>query len=133
MRAPRVISLAVSLATAVTLFSADMKAQNNEMDRFAILGALSREEATAKARRMAEADFARKDYRILVVGRRPAKNAYDDFLKEKYGVLVTPIAGCIVSNGIIGAQEGYNSTMKILLNRKFGHDICKEAEGASRR
>jgi len=54
-------------------------------------------------------------------------------LRERYGVTVTAIAGCVVSDGILGAEEGYNSTMKPLLNRKFGHDIFKEAEEVSRK
>ena len=110
-----------------------MKPQDNDLDGYAIFNDLSKEDASKKAREMAETDFARNVYRIFVVGKRPAKSAYDDYLKEKYGVLTTPIAGCLVSDGIIGAQEGYNSTMKPLLNRKFGHDIFKEAEEASRR
>ena len=94
---------------------------------------LSKEDASKKAREMAEADFARNVYRIFVVGKRPATSAYDEYLKERYGVLMTPIAGCLVSDGIEGAQDGYNSTMKPLLNRKFGRDIFKEAEQASRK
>jgi hypothetical protein len=110
-----------------------MKPQENELDRYALFNDLSKKDASEKAREMAEADFARNSYRILVVGKRPPKSAYDDYLKEKYGVITTPIAGCVISDGIIGAQEGYNSTMKGLLNRKFGHDVFKEAEEASRR
>ena len=45
---------------------------------------------------------------------------------------MTAIAGCVVSDGILGAEEGYNSTMKPLLNRKFGRDIFKEAEAAQK-
>jgi hypothetical protein len=131
MRATLSVFLAVVFAAAA--IHADMKPQDNELDGYAIFNDLSKEDASKKAREMAETDFARNVYRIFVVGKRPAKSAYDDYLKEKYGVLTTPIAGCLVSDGIIGAQEGYNSTMKPLLNRKFGHDIFKEAEEASRR
>ena len=132
MRATVFVFFAVFLATAVAAIHADMKPQDNELDGYAIFNDLSKEDASKKAREMAETDFARNVYRIFVVGKRPAKSAYDDYLKEKYGVLETPIAGCIVSDGIIGAEDGYNSTMKALLNRKFGHDIFKEAEEASR-
>jgi hypothetical protein len=133
MRARVFVYFAFSLATSVAATHADMKPQGNELDGYTIFNDLSKETASKKAREMAETDFARNVYRILVVGKRPAKSAYDDYLTKKYGVLVTPIAGCVVSDGIIGAQEGYNSTMKPLLNRKFGHDIFKEAEEASRR
>ena len=129
MRATVIVFFAVCLGAA----HGDMKPQDDDLDGYAIFNDLSKENAFKNARAMAETDFARNVYRIFVVGKRPAKSAYDDYLKEKYGVLTTPIAGCLVSDGIIGAQEGYNSTMKPMLNRKFGHDIFKEAEEASRR
>ena len=133
MRATVIVFFAVFLAAAVGATHSDMKPQDNEQDRYAIFSDLSKEDASMKAREMAEADFARNVYRILVVGKRPVTSPYDDYLKDKYGVLTTSIAGCVVSDGIIGAQEGYNSTMRPLLNRKFGRDIFKEAEEASRR
>jgi hypothetical protein len=133
MRATVFVFFAFCLATAVAAVHAEMKPQDNELDGYAIFSDLSKEDASKKAREMAETDFARNVYRIFVVGKRPAESAYDDYLKEKYGVLVTAISGCIVSDGIIGAQEGYNSTMKPLLNRKFGHDIFKEAEKAGQK
>lgn len=133
MRVTLSLFLVTALTMAVAAGHADMKPQDNELDGSAIFNDLSKEDASKKAREMAESDFARNVYRIFVVGKRPAKSAYDDYLKEHYGVLAIPIAGCIVSDGIIGAQEGYNSTMKPLLNRKFGHDIFKEAEEEGRR
>ena len=133
MRAAVFVFFAVFPAIAFATIHADVKPQDNELDGYAIFNDLSKEDASKKAREMAENDFARNRYRIFVAGKRPVKSAYDDYLKEHYGVLVTPIAGCIVSDGIIGAEEGYNSTMKLLLSRKFGHDIFKEAEEAGRR
>lgn len=114
-----IIVLLAVLTTAAAAIAAG-KLQGNELDGYAVFNGLSKEEASKKARQMAETDFARNAYRILVVGKRPATNAYDDYLKEKYGVLVTPIAGCVISDGIIAAQKSYNSTVKPLLNRKFG-------------
>ena len=83
-----------------------------------------------KAREMAETDFSRNTFRILVAGMRRQQDAYDNFLKTKYAVVVTSVAGCVVTDGIIGGIEGYNATMKPLLNKKFGHDIFEEAEKA---
>ena len=133
MRVTFSVFFAIALTAAFAAVHADMKPQENELGGYAIFNDLSKEDASKKAREMAENDFARNRYRIFVAGKRPVKSAYDDYLKEHYGVLVTPIAGCIVSDGIIGAEEGYNSTMKLLLSRKFGHDIFKEAEEAGRR
>ena len=61
------------------------------------------------------------------------KIAREEYLTNKYGIQMTSIAGCLISDGIEGAMQGYNLTMKVLLNRKFGHDIFKEAEEAVRR
>jgi hypothetical protein len=133
MRATLLAFLGVIFASAVVTIHADMESQGKQLDGSAIFGDLSKEDASTKAREMAETDFAHSQYRVFVAGMRPPKSAYDDYLKEKYGVLVTSIAGCVVSDGIIGAIEGYNATMKPLLNRKFGHDIFKEAEESSRR
>jgi hypothetical protein len=133
MRVTFSVLFAIALTTACAAVHADMKPQDNELDGYAIFNDLSKADASQKAREMAENDFAKNVYRIFVVGKRPVKSAYDDYLKEHYGVLVTPIAGCLVSDGIIGAEEGYNSTMKPLLNRKFGHDIFEETEKAGRR
>lgn len=121
------------LATAGGIIQAEAEPPVSELNGYTIFLGLSKEDASKKAREMATADFARQVYRIFVVGMRPATSAYDEYLKERHGVLTTPIAGCIVSDGILGAQEGYNSTMKPLLNRKFGRDIFKEAEQASRK
>lgn len=133
MRATISLLFPLFFAATVATIHADMKPQDNELDGYAIFTDLSKEDASRKGREMAESDFAKNVYRVFVVGKRPAKSAYDDYLKEKYGVIATPIAGCVVSDGIIGAEEGYNSTIRPLLNRKFGHDIFKEAEEASRR
>ena len=132
MRTTVFVFFAAFLATAVAI-RGETGPENNQVDGYAVFNDLSKEDASKKAREMAEADFARNVYRMLVAGKPHAKNAYDDYLKEKYGVVVTSIAGCIVSEGIEGAIDGYNSTMQPLLNRKFGRDIVKEAEEASRR
>ena len=119
------------IAISVTLAPiwAEMEAAGDQLDA-TIFSDLSKETATTKASALAERDFAKNYYRILVAGKRPRKSAYDNLLKSKYGVAMTAIAGCVVTDGIIGAIEGYNSTMKQLLNRKFGHDIFQEAEMA---
>src|ERR1700730_18643137 len=91
---------AVFLTTAVVTIHADMKPQENDLNGYAVFNDLSKEDASQKAREMAESDFARNVYRIFVVGKRPVKSAYDDYLREHYGVLVTPIAGlhCVRRN-----------------------------------
>lgn len=121
------------LVTAGRMTQSETEPPGTELNGYLVFSDLSKEDASKKAHEMATADFARQVYRIFVIGKRPATSAYDELLKERYGVLMTPIAGCIVSDGIQGAQEGYNSTMRPLLNRKFGRDIFKEAEQATRK
>ena len=132
MRNTLFVSFAVIFTSYVVAIHADMNTQEKQLDGYAIFNDLSKEVASKKAQKMAETDFARNQYRIFVAGMRPPSSAYDDYLRKKYGILVTAIAGCVVSDGIMGALEGYNSTMKPLLNRKFGHDIFKEAEANQR-
>jgi hypothetical protein len=100
------------------------------LDGYAMFSKLSREEASMKAAAMASTDFQNGTYRILVYGMRRQNSPYEVYLWKIYGVSAVPIAGCIVSEGILGAADGYNSTMKPLLNQKFGRDIFKEAEEA---
>ena len=133
MRFATLVLLIVVLAGGGPVISIDAKPPGDAVDGYAMFGDLTKEDASTKARRMAEADFAQRVYRVFVAGKPAASNAYDDYLTNKYRVQVTSIAGCLISEGIEGAMDGYNSTMKPLLNRKFGHDIFKEAEEANRR
>ena len=109
------------------------KPPDDPLDGYAVFGDLTKKDASEKARAMAIIDFAQNVYRILVAGMPAGRVASEEYLTNKYGVRVTPIAGCLISDGIEGAIDGYNSTMKPLLNRKFGHDIFKEAEEANRK
>lgn len=104
---------------------------NSALNQFAPITELSRAAAKEKASEMARNDFAQGRYRILVFGMRREGSPSDKFLQKQYGVTTDPIAGCLVSDGILGTAEGYNSTMKPLLNEKFGKDIFKEAEKAT--
>ena len=131
MRATAFLFFTFFRATVFGAIPEDMNPPEKQVDGFAMFNDLSKDAATKKASEMARADFEKSIYRIFVVGRRPLENAYDDYLKQHYHVLVTPIAGCVVSDGIIGAEQGYNTTIKPLLNQKFGHDIFKEAEQAT--
>lgn len=132
MRAAVLVLVTLIFTGGAVGIRAEMETEDKQLDGYAIFNDLSKETASKKAREMAEHDFAGNRYRIFVAGMRPPKSAYDDYLKEKYGVTVTAIAGCVVTDGIIGAIDGYNSTMKPLLNQKFGHDIFEEAEQAGR-
>jgi hypothetical protein len=133
MRAAILLLFIVVLAGVRAAPTIDAKAPGGALDGYSVFGNLAKKDASKKAREMAKTDFAQNVYRILVAGKPAGRIASEEYLTDKYGVRVTPIAGCLISEGIEGALDGYNSTMKPLLNRKFGHDIFKEAEEATRK
>lgn len=90
---------------------------------------LAKEAAFKKAAELARADFSKGTYHLLAYGlRSTAFTPSEKFLRIKYQIYTVPIASCIVSEGILSAADGYNSTMKPLLIKKFGKDIFAEAE-----
>lgn len=133
MRFATLVLLIVALAGVGPVISIDAKPPGDAVDGYAMFGDLTKKDASTKARKLAETDFAQYRYRIFVAGKPAGRIASEEYLTNKYGVQVTSIAGCLISEGIEGAIAGYNSTMKPLLNRKFGHDIFQEAEAASQR
>ncbi|EIQ02004.1 hypothetical protein OpiT1DRAFT_00582 [Opitutaceae bacterium TAV1] len=90
---------------------------------------LSKSEAETKAAALAKSDFESGIYRILVFGLRPAPE-HDTYAKhlKSYGIECHAIAGCIVSDGILGTAKGYNEVMKLLLVKKIGKDVFAEYE-----
>ncbi len=51
---------------------------------------------------------------------------YARLLKERYGVELNYVAGCVVTEELVGYADGYNSTSKQLLEQKYGKDIFAE-------
>jgi hypothetical protein len=47
-------------------------------------------------------------------------------LKEKYGVTVTSVGSCCVSDSAMSYADGYNAVSVPRLIQKFGHDIFEE-------
>ena len=73
----------------------------------------------------AQEDYKAGTCRILFYGMRAAPTESEKRL-EKLGVKYDSIAGCIVSEGIRGYADGYNTTMLPLLKKKLGEDAFKE-------
>jgi hypothetical protein len=133
MRAAILVLLIVIGAGVRAAPSIDAKSPGGPLDGYAVFGDLAKKDASKKASEMAKTDFAQNVYRIFVAGMPAGRIASEEYLTNKYGVRVTSIAGCLISDGIEGAIDGYNTIMKPLLNRKFGHDIFAEAEKATRK
>jgi hypothetical protein len=110
----------VLILLAVVSFSA-----GESKDGFLNFYQLSKHEAATTARTQAVADFEAGRYRILVFGLRASAG---DRRFEKYGAEVKPIAGCIVSEGIIEGARAYNEVIRGKLKAKLGCDIFEKTE-----
>jgi hypothetical protein len=53
-------------------------------------------------------------------------------LRERYGIVCPPIAGCIVSHNEIAFQKAYDSVARPAIIAFFGHDVFAECEHDAR-
>lgn len=81
--------------------------------------------------RDAERDFAKGTMQIETYGLGGPMNPYEEHLL-KNGIKINSVAGCMVDKEILKHAEGYNLTMKRLINQRLGRDIFKEAEEYSK-
>jgi hypothetical protein len=107
-------ALAALLIIAASLHAAEPK------DDFPNFMALKKDEAAKVARKQAEADFTAGRYRILSFG---LTGAMKDERLAKAGIEKKPIAGCIVSDGILEGARVYNEVMREKLKAKLGRDV----------
>jgi hypothetical protein len=77
---------------------------------------------------MAQVDLATGHLRVMIVG-LPLSLEYYRFLQKKYGVEAR-FFGCTASPFEQEYAEGYNAVSTPGINRRFGHDIFREALGA---
>jgi hypothetical protein len=74
-------------------------------------------------------DAARGHYRLLTYGLPvPWLPEYAALLRERYGVEVHAVAGCVVSQSLISYVGNYNRVSTAATNRRYGHDVFKECE-----
>ena len=75
----------------------------------------------------AHIDVARGHYRLLTYG-LPVSwlPEYADLLRERYGVEVHAVAGCVLSPTLMSYVDNYDRVSTAAANRKFGHDVFKE-------
>ncbi len=85
----------------------------------------------AKAGELGQAD-ARRDLSngVMMVKSAglpgPSWDEYAHLLKERCNVELLPIAGCIVSDGLLAYLRGYNEVSRAAIQQKFGTDIFAE-------
>lgn len=112
----------------LTLLAATLHAAEPK-EKFPEFMDLSKREAAAIARRRAETDFAAGRYRMLVYGLRKSVSEQDRRL-VKEGVELKPIAGCMVSDGILEGARVYNEVMRGKLKAKLGRDVFTDKDEA---
>ena len=72
-------------------------------------------------------DVARGHYKVLTYGLPSAlRPEYARLLKERYGIELETVAGCIVSQSLLSYVHCYNKISVAAANRKFGHDVFEE-------
>jgi hypothetical protein len=84
---------------------------------------------------MAYADRARGHREVKVYGYPPRERAeYARLLRERYGVKLNAVAGCVVTEELTWYVRGYNAVSSRRLNEEYGRDIFAECwEEAGRR
>jgi hypothetical protein len=63
----------------------------------------------------------------------PERREYARLLRERYGVEVNVVAGCVVTEELVQYVKGYNAVSKWLLKEEFGRDIFAECWEEARR
>ncbi|MGA3371179.1 MAG: hypothetical protein ABSC48_05400 [Terracidiphilus sp.] len=83
--------------------------------------------AAALGQHNAQVDVAHGHYKILTHGiANPEGSPYANLLRQRYGVELHAVAGCIVSKSLVDYVDAYNNVSTDAVNRKFGHDVFKE-------
>ena len=82
----------------------------------------------------AKSDIAHGRYRELTYGLPgPGRLEYTRVLRERYGIEVRVVAGCVVPPTLIDYVAGYNSVSMAAAKRKFGRNVFREAGDEARR
>ena len=82
----------------------------------------------------ARSDERHGHYKILSYGLPPSwLPEYTRLLRERYGVGLRHIAGCIVSKALVSYVDSYDEVSAAAVVRKFGRDVFKECEEDARR
>jgi hypothetical protein len=83
---------------------------------------------------VARYDIARGHYRELTLGLPPPQRpTYANVIKERYGIELRAVAGCIVSPSLISYVDGYNSVSIAGANRKWGRDVFEDGRNEAGR
>ena len=80
--------------------------------------------ARTRGKIMAHFDVARGHYAILICG-LSAESLPETarLLRQRYGIELRVVAGCIVTKPLVAYVDGYNMVSMAAAGRKFGHDV----------
>jgi hypothetical protein len=79
------------------------------------------------------ADHARGHYEVQTFGYpAPWRAEYRRLLRERYGVEVHAVAGCVVTEDLVWYVRGYNSVSRPRIQARFGKDIFAECAEEAR-
>lgn len=83
----------------------------------------------AKARTQAQKDIEAGKPEYRVYGERMGReNILADILKTKYGVILHPVAGCVVTEELRKETAAYNATVAAHLKKVYQKDVFAAAE-----
>jgi hypothetical protein len=83
--------------------------------------------ARTRGKIMAHFDVARGHYAMLIYG-LPAESGPEAarLLRERYGIEMRVVAGCIVTKPLLAYVDGYNTVSMAAAGHKFGYDVFRE-------
>lgn len=77
----------------------------------------------------ARCDVWRGHYKVLTYGLPPSWHPkYARLLRERYGIELHTVAGCVVSTALVSYVDSYNAVSAAAVIHKFGHDVFRECE-----
>lgn len=83
--------------------------------------------AGVRGQLVARFDLSRGQYTILTGGLpRAGLPEYIRLLRERHGIEVRVVAGCVVSESLGAYVKGYNTVSMAAAEQKFGHGVFRE-------
>jgi hypothetical protein len=77
----------------------------------------------------AQTDIARNAPKVYLYGRIGADIDYRTaILKQRFGVVIDPLAGCIVSEPLVRFADDYNAEVRTFIAERFGPMAFEDAE-----
>jgi hypothetical protein len=87
------------------------------------------EAAALQGRADALKELAQGTLALETMGLPPrSRGAYMDLLKQRHGILLRAVAGCLVTSTITGHARGFNEVMMAEIQKRFGPDALANAE-----